>query len=142
MSDDAHKCHICESLALASKDNTVVRSEHWCVTGVKEAPGHLMITAVVHDDGIAALAPAAAAELGPLIRTLSGGLVAGGAFTRTSFLHLGDAAPHSHFMLIGRIKGDLPVVDGKPLGARITALIDPPRARAELARLQGLFEAV
>ncbi len=139
MNDAAYACHICTSLEQALPENTVIRTANWCVTGVKDSPGHLMVTAVTHDAGIAGLSPEAAADLGPLIQKLSAGLLASGAFTRTSFIHLGDAAPHTHFMLIGRAPGDLPVVDAKPLGARVVALQDAERARTEIAELRTLL---
>ena len=122
-------CKICSMPDVTAPEDVVFANEHWGVVALQDVPGLLMAFARGHDGGIGTLSDAAAAALGPMIRTLSATLVATGEFEKTSLIYLGDNAIHTHFMLLGRKPGDAPVFDNTPLLARFAGK-DRQRARA------------
>ena len=122
-------CKICSMLDATAPEDVVLAGEHWGVVAMQDVPGLLMAFTRRHDGGVGTLSDAAAAELGPMIRTLSATLVATGEFEKTSVISLGDNAIHTHFMLLGRQPGDAPVFDNTPLLARFAGK-DRDRARA------------
>ncbi|CAN5141543.1 hypothetical protein BH10PSE2_BH10PSE2_05650 [soil metagenome] len=128
-------CKICTMLDVAAPEDVVLAGEHWGVVAMQDTPGILMAFTREHDGGIGTLSDAAAAEFGPLIKTVSAGLVATGEFEKTSAISLGDNAIHTHFMLVGRKPGDPPIFDNGPLMARF-ADKDRDRTRAIAARLR------
>lgn len=121
-------CKICTMLDATAPEDVVLAGDHWGVVAMQDTPGILMAFTRDHDCGIGTLSETAAAEFGPMIKTLSAGLVATGEFEKTSVIYLGDNAIHTHFMLVGRTPADAPIFDNAPLMARF-ADKDRPRAR-------------
>jgi hypothetical protein len=130
-------CKICGMLDAAAPDDVVLAGEHWGVISMQDVPGMLMAFTRDHDDGVGSMSDAAAAEWGPTVKALSAGLVATGAFEKTSVIYFGDNAIHTHFMLLGRTPGEAPIFDNAPLLARF-AVKDRERSRAIVRDLRGL----
>lgn len=130
-----HDCKICTMLDASAPEDVVLAGDHWGVVAMQDTPGILMAFTREHDDGVGSLSSDTAAQLGPLIRTLSAGLVATGDFEKTSVIYLGDNAIHTHFMLLGRKPGDAPIFDNSPLMARF-ANKDRDRTREIAGRLR------
>ncbi len=128
-------CKICTMLDAAAPEDVVLAGEHWGVVAMQDTPGILMAFTHDHDAGIGTVSDQAAAAFGPMIKTLSAGLVATGDFEKTSVIYLGDNAIHTHFMLVGRKAGDAPIFNNSPLMARF-ADKDRDRTRALAARLR------
>lgn len=130
-------CHVCEMRDAAREEQVVVRGDNWTVLSVQMVPGHLMVMSTAHDTGLANLTPSAASDFGPLLQQLSAGLIEDQQFDRTALLYLGENARHTHMLLIGRGAEDMPLVDTRPLRARIGALTDAGRSQAIIARLRA-----
>jgi diadenosine tetraphosphate (Ap4A) HIT family hydrolase len=129
-------CHICTMLGAAAPEDVVSNGDQWSVVGLRDVPGMLMAFTNRHDSGVGSIPDSAAAELGPLVRALSAGLVASGDFERASVIYLGDNAVHTHFMVVGRPPGDSVILDNAPLLARF-AHADRDRARAIVADVRA-----
>ncbi|NBW10203.1 MAG: hypothetical protein EBR82_19460 [Caulobacteraceae bacterium] len=130
-------CKICGMLAAAPPEDIVLASDHWGVISMQDVPGMLMAFTRDHDDGVGSMSDAAAAEWGPTVKALSAGLVATGAFEKTSVIYFGDNALHTHFMLLGRTPGEAPVFDNAPLLSRFAGK-DRERSRAIVRDLRPL----
>ena len=131
-------CKICTMLDVAAPADVVLAGDVWGVVAMQDVPGMLMAFTRDHDGGVGTILDAAAAELGPLFKTLSAGLLATGDFEKVSVIYLGDNAIHTHFMLLGRKPGDAPVFNNAPLLARF-ANKDRDRARAIADQLRDAF---
>jgi len=129
-------CKICGMLGAAAPEDVVLAGQSWAAVALQDVPGMVMLFAREHDSGVGSLSEVAAAQLGPLIKTLAAGLEADGAFERTSVIYLGDNAVHSHFMLLGRPPGDERIFDNAPLIARFSGK-DRVRSRAVVAELRA-----
>ncbi|CAN5182251.1 hypothetical protein BH10PSE1_BH10PSE1_03690 [soil metagenome] len=128
-------CKICTMLDATAPEDVVLAGDHWGVVAMQDTPGILMAFTRDHDGGIGTLSDAAAAEFGPMIKTLSASLITTGEFEKTSVIYLGDNAIHTHFMLVGRKTGDAPIFDNTPLMARF-AEKDRPRTRKIAGQLR------
>ncbi len=133
-------CKICGMLDATAPEDVVLSGHHWAVVAMQDVPGMLMLIARAHDNGVGSVPVAAAAQLGPLIKTLASGLEAYGRFERTSVIYLGDNAIHTHFMLLGRPPGDDRIFDNAPLLARFGRK-DRDRSRAIAAELRDACES-
>ena len=125
-------------LDVAAPADVVLAGDVWGVVAMQDVPGMLMAFTRDHDGGVGTIPDAAAVELGPLLKTLSAGLLASGDFEKVSVIYLGDNAIHTHFMLLGRKPGDAPVFDNAPLLTRF-ANKDGVRARAIAGQLRDAF---
>jgi len=128
-------CKICGMLDATAPEDVVLAGDHWGVVAMQDVPGMVMVFTRDHDLGVGTMSGTSAAELGPMIRTLSSEIVASGAFERTSVIYLGDNAIHTHFMILGRRAGEPPLYDNTPLLARF-ADKDRDRARSIAANLR------
>lgn len=135
MSGD-HECHVCATVKSANDDNTVFRDADWTVTSAADAPGMVMLSANVHDDGLRSITPSAAASMGRHVVALSAALLDGGPADRVALIHMGDNAVHTHFLLVAREGPTPPIADTGPLMERVKATRDPAAAKAMVRRIR------
>ena len=132
-------CKICGMLEAASPDDVVLAGDHWGVVAMQDVPGMFMAFTREHDGGVGSISDAAAAGMGPLIKSISQALVSTGQFEKVSVIYLGDNAIHTHFMLLGRKPADTPVFDNTPLLARF-ANKDRDKARLLVGHLRDVIK--
>ena len=121
-------CHSCERAALPDKPvrERVVVTDHWRVAHAFDTslPGWLVVLPHEHVESLSELTPEAAAELGPLLRRLSGALesVTGCDKAYVMFFAEADGFPHVHLHVVPR----MPDQRDEERGPRIFARLGRP----------------
>jgi diadenosine tetraphosphate (Ap4A) HIT family hydrolase len=131
-------CALCERFANVGPE-LLWSDEHWVVADILGAPGWTSVATRRHVKGSWNLSDAECAGHGPLLRDLTAAIKTATGAERVHLVSQGEMEIHFHWLIMPRLPGESPAVDGKQFIARATQLKDPAKAAEVDERIRQLM---